>query len=92
MSDTIQLLCEGTEQVRENKMQLLIQQYEYFHSEDGESLNDTFNRFQNLLNGFIWKSIPGQRLQLKFSEVITKGMEANDCFIKKFSGLQRLHS
>ena len=28
--DTIQILCEGTEQVRENKMQLLIQQYEHF--------------------------------------------------------------
>ena len=26
--DTIQTLCEGTEQVRENKMQLLVQQYE----------------------------------------------------------------
>ncbi|KAL8093464.1 hypothetical protein AgCh_035369 [Apium graveolens] len=49
--DTVQLICEGTEQVRENKMQLLIQQYEYFHFEEGESLNDTFNRFQKLLNG-----------------------------------------
>ena len=29
--DTIQILCEETEQVRENKMQLLIQQYEHFH-------------------------------------------------------------
>ena len=25
--DTVQILCEGTEQVRKNKMQLLIQQY-----------------------------------------------------------------
>ena len=29
--DTIQTQCEGTEQVRENKMQFLIQQYEHFN-------------------------------------------------------------
>ncbi|XP_074322897.1 uncharacterized protein LOC141659870 [Apium graveolens] len=49
--DQIQVLCEGTEQVREKKMQLLIQQYEHFHFEDGESLSDIFSRFQKLLNG-----------------------------------------
>ncbi|KAK1374547.1 hypothetical protein POM88_030740 [Heracleum sosnowskyi] len=49
--DTVRTLCEGTEQVRENKMQLLIQQYEHFHFKAGETLNDTFSRFQKLLNG-----------------------------------------
>ncbi|KAL8098471.1 hypothetical protein AgCh_031291 [Apium graveolens] len=48
--DTIQIICDGTEQVRENKMQLLIQQYEHFHNEESESLTDIFSRFQNLLN------------------------------------------
>ena len=31
VSDTIQILCEGTQLVRENKMHLLIQHYEHFH-------------------------------------------------------------
>ena len=48
--DTIQTLCEGTEQVRENKMQLFVQTYEHFHYKAGESLNDVFSRFQKLLN------------------------------------------
>jgi len=48
--DTIQIICDGTEQVRENKMQLLIQQYEHFHNEESESLTDIFSRFQKLLN------------------------------------------
>ena len=48
--DTIRTLCEGTEQVRENKMQSFVQQYEHFHFKAGESLNDTFSRFQKLLN------------------------------------------
>ena len=48
--DIVQILCEGTEQVRENKMQLLIQQYEHFHFKQSETLSDTYNRFQKLLN------------------------------------------
>ncbi|KAK1397020.1 hypothetical protein POM88_006883 [Heracleum sosnowskyi] len=44
--DTVRTLCEGTEQVRENKMQLLIQQYEHLHFKAGETLNDTFKLFQ----------------------------------------------
>ena len=49
--DTLQTLCEGSEQVRHNKMQLLIQKYEAFHFKSGESVNDTYSRFQKLLNG-----------------------------------------
>ena len=49
--DTIRNICEGNEQVRENKMQVLIQQYKSIHFKAGESLSDTFNRFQKLLNG-----------------------------------------
>ena len=64
--DTVQLLCEGTEQVKENKMQLLIQQYEYFHFEENESLNDTFNRFQKLLNGL---KLYGRVYQVKDSNL-----------------------
>ena len=43
--DTVQIMCEGTEQVRENKMQLLIQQYEDFHFKKSETLSDTYSRF-----------------------------------------------
>ncbi|KAL8125852.1 hypothetical protein AgCh_013232 [Apium graveolens] len=64
--DTVQIICEGTEQVRENKMQLLIQQYEYFHFKEGESLNDTFKRFQKLLNGL---KLYGRVYQVKDSNL-----------------------
>lgn len=43
--DTIQIMCEGSEKVRENKMQLLIWPYEHFHSISGEILSDTLIRF-----------------------------------------------
>ncbi|KAK1369382.1 hypothetical protein POM88_035474 [Heracleum sosnowskyi] len=64
--DTVQTICEGTEQVRENKMQLLIQQYEHFHFKSGESLNDTFSRFQKLLNGL---KLYGRVYQVKDSNL-----------------------
>ena len=48
--DIVHIICEGTEQVRENKMQLLIQQYEHFYFNQSETLRDTYSRFQKLLN------------------------------------------
>ncbi|KAL8101228.1 hypothetical protein AgCh_033198 [Apium graveolens] len=42
--DIIQIIRDGAEQVRENKMQLLIQQYEHFQCEDSESLTDIFKK------------------------------------------------
>ncbi|KAK1366162.1 hypothetical protein POM88_041723 [Heracleum sosnowskyi] len=64
--DTVQTICEGSYQVRENKMQLLIQQYEHFHFKSGESLNDTFSRFQKLLNGL---KLYGRVYQIKDSNL-----------------------
>lgn len=64
--DTIQTLCEGTEQVRENEMQLLIQQYEHFYFKSGENMSDTFNRFQKLLNGL---KLYGKVYQVKDSNL-----------------------
>ena len=64
--DTLQVICEGTEQVRDNKMQLLIQQYEYFHCEDKESLSSTYSRFQKLLNKL---KIHGRSYEVKDSNL-----------------------
>ena len=69
--DTIQILCEGTEQVRENKMQLLIQQYEHFHFKQSETLSDTYNRFQKLLNApqVVWKGVFNQGYKSQILEL-----------------------
>ena len=72
--DTLQVICEGTEQVRENKMQLFIQQYEHFHFSHGESLNDTFSRFQKLLNSLklYGRIYPTKDTNLKFLRALPK--------------------
>lgn len=64
--DTIQTLCEGSEQVRKNKMQFLIQQYEHFYYIPGKGLSETFNRFQKLLNGL---ELYGRIYQVKDSNI-----------------------
>lgn len=64
--DTIQTLFQCTEQVKENKMQLLIQKYEHFHSKKNENLTDVFSRFQKLLNGL---KIYGRVYQTKDSNL-----------------------
>ncbi|XP_063942649.1 uncharacterized protein LOC135150316 [Daucus carota subsp. sativus] len=49
--DTIRSICEGNEQVRENKMQLLIQQYESFHFKAGE--NEEIEKSQRKGHSFV---------------------------------------
>ena len=64
--DTVSIICERNEKVRGNKMQLLIQQYESFHFNDGENLSDTYNKFQKLLNGL---KLYGRMYQVKDSNL-----------------------
>ena len=72
--DTLQTLCEGSEQVRHNKMQLLIQKYEAFHFYSGEFVNDTYNRFQKFLNGLklYGRTYLTEKTNLKFLRSLPK--------------------
>ena len=48
--DTLVVLFEGTAKVKKNKRSLLIQQYKTFTSKLDESLTETYERFNCLLN------------------------------------------
>ena len=50
MWDTIELLMEGTVEVKENRMDILTSQYEAFKSLPGESITQVFERYDKLLN------------------------------------------
>ena len=50
MWDTLIILFEGTYEVKRNRRSLLIQQYEMFTSKAGESINETYDRFNCLIN------------------------------------------
>ena len=50
MWDTIELLMEGTAEVKENRLDILTSQYEAFKSLSGESITQVFERYNKLLN------------------------------------------
>ena len=50
MWDTIELLMEGTAEVKENRLDILTSQYEAFKSFQGETVSQLFERFTRLLN------------------------------------------
>ncbi|KAL8100564.1 hypothetical protein AgCh_032713 [Apium graveolens] len=42
--ETIEIINEGTEEVRENKLEILTSEYEYFKSNPGEGITEVFER------------------------------------------------
>ena len=48
--DTIELLMEGTSEVKENRLDVLTSQYEAFKSLPGESITQIFEMYNKLLN------------------------------------------
>ncbi|XP_074356712.1 uncharacterized protein LOC141696470 [Apium graveolens] len=48
MWETIELLMEGTEEVKENRMDILTTQYEVFKLQPGETLSSLFERYARL--------------------------------------------
>ena len=50
MWDTIELLMEGTTEVKENRLDILTSQYEAFKSLPGENISQVFERYNKLLN------------------------------------------
>ena len=44
-------MYEGTSQVKENKVSLLVHKYELFKMKEGEGIQEMFDRFNDILNG-----------------------------------------
>ncbi|KAK1392926.1 hypothetical protein POM88_011982 [Heracleum sosnowskyi] len=48
--DTIEIINEGTEEVRENKLEIHTSSYEHFRSNPGEGISEVFERYNKLIN------------------------------------------
>ena len=48
--ETIETINEGTTEVRENKLEILTSEYEYFKSTLGEGILEVFERYNKLIN------------------------------------------
>ena len=48
--DKLQVAHEGTNQVKETRINILVHEYESFNMKDNESITDMFGRFQKIIN------------------------------------------
>ena len=48
--ETIEILCEGTIEVKDNQRQILVSQYEGFMANPNENITEVFERFNKLIN------------------------------------------
>ena len=77
MWDTIELIMEGTEEVKENRLDILTSQYDSFKSLSGESITQVFERYNKLLNGLSLqgKTYPIRETNRKFMLTLTHHVE-----------------
>ncbi|GAV58746.1 UBN2 domain-containing protein [Cephalotus follicularis] len=50
MWDLLEVTYEGTNQVKESKISMLVHEYEFFLMHDNESISDMFTRFTTIIN------------------------------------------
>ncbi|GAV58409.1 zf-CCHC domain-containing protein/DUF4219 domain-containing protein/UBN2 domain-containing protein [Cephalotus follicularis] len=67
MWDLLEVTYEGTNQVKESKISMLVHEYELFMMHDIESISDMFTRFTTIINSLknLGKSYPNQELVRK---------------------------
>jgi len=51
--DTLEVIHEGTDQVKNTKVNMSVHTYEMFRMEPNESITDMYTRFINIVNGMI---------------------------------------
>ncbi|GAV83730.1 LOW QUALITY PROTEIN: UBN2 domain-containing protein, partial [Cephalotus follicularis] len=64
--DLLEVTYEGTNQVKESKISMLVHEYELFFMHDNESISDMFTRFTAIINSLknLGKSYSNQELDL----------------------------
>ena len=85
MWDTIGMIMEGTEEVRENRLDILTSLYEAFKSLPGESVTQVFERFNRLINelSIQGKTYPLRETNRKFRLTLLAHLEHKVSSIKE---------
>ena len=85
MWDTINLIMEGTEDVQENRLDILTSQYEAFRSQPGESITQVFERYTKLLNELAMKgkTYPLRETNRKFMMTLPHHVEHKSSSIRE---------
>ncbi|GAV89255.1 UBN2 domain-containing protein, partial [Cephalotus follicularis] len=74
MWDLLEITYEGTNQVKESKISILVHEYELFMMYENESISDMFSRFTTIINSLknLGKSYPNQELVRKILRCLPK--------------------
>ncbi|GAV61883.1 UBN2 domain-containing protein, partial [Cephalotus follicularis] len=74
MWDLLEITYEGTNQVKESKISMLVHEYELFVMHDSECISDMFTRFTTITNSLknLGKSYSNQELVRKFLRCLPK--------------------
>ena len=92
MWDMLETLHEGTNDVKQSKINTLIQQYELFHMEDGESISSMQMRFTHIVNKLqnLGKDISNQDSTNKILRCMTRDWQPKVTAIKESQNLNTL--
>ncbi|KAL8099901.1 hypothetical protein AgCh_032235 [Apium graveolens] len=90
--EKIEILCEGTEEVRSNQRRILISQYEGFMAKPKESITDVFERFNKLINDLKLhdKYYEAEEVNLKFLLTLPDHLEQKISAIREGRDLSRI--
>ncbi|KAK1379987.1 hypothetical protein POM88_026731 [Heracleum sosnowskyi] len=85
MWDTINLIMEGTEDVQENRLDIMTSQYESFRSLLGESITQVFEKYTKLLNELTMKgkTYPLRETNRKFMMTLPHHVEHKSSSIRE---------
>ncbi|KAL4585602.1 hypothetical protein LXL04_010225 [Taraxacum kok-saghyz] len=90
MWDRLIILYEGTDETRECRRSLLIQQYELFTCKSGESLTDIYLRFKCLINELRQhgKTYENDEMLIKFLRILPKAWNHVSIMIRQMKNLK----
>ena len=90
--DTLEIQCSGTESIKKNRRNILIQEYEFFEAKSGESLTDIYDRFLKLLNelSLVGKEYSNEDSNSKFLRALPEEWDMQAALIRDRSDLNEL--
>ncbi len=90
--DRLEVTHEGTNQVKESKMNILVHKYELFKMEPNETISCMFTRFTDIINGLknLGKSYTNSELMRKILRSLPKTWEAKVTAIVEAKDLNTL--
>ena len=89
---TIEILCEGSTKVKDNKKQILVSQYEGFMAKANESITEVFERFNKLINDLQLhnKYYETNEVNLKFLLTLSDHLESKISAIREGKDLRKI--